>query len=63
MRHLRRPPRMDEPNLFSPPMALPAWQSLPPEVRQQIQALLVQILHPSRKAVDAQSLPTEVADE
>ena len=63
MRHLRRPPRMDEPNLFRPSPAIPDWQTLPPEPRQQVRQLLAQMLQPGQKAADAPSLPMEVADE
>lgn len=63
MRHLRRPPRMDEPSLFTPSPAIPDWQALPLETRQQIQQLLVQMLRPAPMGADAQQLPMEVADE
>ena len=63
MRHRRRPQRQDEPNLFSPSIAVPDWRSLPPEVQLEIRALLVQMLRPSRKAATARYPLTEVASE
>ena len=63
MRHLRRPPRMDESSLFSPSPAIPDWQALPLETRQQVRQLLAQMLPPGQKAADAPRLPMEVADE
>jgi hypothetical protein len=63
MRHPRRPPQKDEPNLFSPPPAIPEWQALPAETRQVIRQLLAQMLQPDRTTADAQEPPMEVADE
>jgi len=63
MCHPRRPPRKDEPDLFSPPPAIPDWQALPAETRQLIRQLLAQMLHPNRTTADAQEPQMEVADE
>jgi hypothetical protein len=63
MRHRRRAPQEDELDLFSPPIALPDWRSLPPVVRQQIRALLIEMFHPSQKAATGQDPPREVASE
>jgi hypothetical protein len=54
---------MDEPSLFTPSPAIPDWQALPLETRQQIQQLLAQMLRPAPMGADAQQLPMEVADE
>lgn len=48
--------------LFHPPIATPRWESLPPEVRQQILALLVRWLR-VHAAGDALQINEEVRDE
>lgn len=45
MRSLAKLRRASQLPLFHPPMAPPCWASLPEEVRRQVMALLVALLH------------------
>ena len=59
----RRSSRANQPDLFSPPPVRPTWQSLPPEIQQQIRQLLARMLRPSSMRPQGQATPTEVTDE
>ena len=59
----RRSPRATQPDLFSPPPVLPAWQSLPLEIQQQIRQLLAKMFRASSMGPEAETTLTEVADE
>lgn len=51
-----------QPDLFQPPAVTPAWQSLPLEARQRVQALLLQLLREARD-VRHSSQKKEAGDE
>lgn len=63
MRSPRRRPRMDQGNLFSPPLTIPIWQALPEEVRRELRRLLAEMLQSCQKNSNTPVHPTEVADE
>jgi hypothetical protein len=63
MRSPRRPPRMDQGDLFSPPPMVPTWQALPEEIRREIRQLLAEMLQSRLTNAKASVRPTEVADE
>ncbi len=60
-KHLRRQPVQR--NLFHRPLALPRWQTLPLEARQQVHALVVQLLKEHRLGRRARQDGKGVSDE
>ena len=62
---MRRRPRRHavQMDLFHPRPALPLWRALPAEVKQQVHALVVQLLKEHRLRCRVQQGTKEVPDE
>jgi hypothetical protein len=50
-------------DLFQPRPTRPAWRTLPAEVKQRVQRLLVRLLQEHREAEHAANAEREVSDE
>jgi len=63
MHRRRRSPKVNPPDLFSPPPVIPTWQSLAPEIQQQLRTLLAKMLQSGYMHPAPQTPPKEVSNE
>jgi hypothetical protein len=63
MRRRRRSPKVNLPDLFSPPPMIPIWRSLAPQIQQQIRPLLTKLLQSGCLHLGPQTPPKEVSNE